>query len=172
MAVTTLFYKTSMRHYYRFCILFLLVVPFVFLSGCSRGPKVNYVEGIVTLDGTPVEGVDVAFVPVQIPAPNDLTGSLLATGYTDSNGKYQLSTTRGSAVDGGTTVGEYKVTFVKKFITFGAGGPTGNSPPQMRYDVPAVFENSDNSKILVEVVRGKNIFNFALKSDGTCEMTK
>ena len=162
-----------MSHHYRFCVLLLFVFSLVFFSACGRkGPKVNYVEGILTLDGTPVAGVDVAFIPTKTSEANDLSGTLLASGRTDSGGKYKLSTTRGSAVDAGTTVGEYKVTFVKKELIFGPGGPSGNRPPQFRYDVPHVFEEEDQSKIIVEVVKGKNVFNFALKSDGTCEVTK
>jgi hypothetical protein len=158
--------------HYRFCALLLFVFSLTFLTGCGqKGPKVNYVEGIVTLDGNSVQGVDVNFVPRQTSDSNDLTGALLSSGRTDASGKYKLSTTRGSAVDAGTTTGEYKVSFVKKKQVFGQGGP-GSGPPRWEYGVPQVFEEADKSTTFVEVVKGKNTFNFALKSDGTFEVMK
>ena len=164
-----------MYHSYRFFSL----LPFVFLlflSGCGpKGPKVHQVEGIVTLDGTPVEGANVSFVPIRASDPNDLSGPLLAGGATDAAGKYTLSTSRGSAIGGGTTMGEYNVSIVKKSMANALSGPLAPGQrfvPQFHYDVPRAFEDSTKSNISVEVVKGKNVFNFALKSDGTCEVTK
>ena len=164
-----------MNHFYRFCTLLLFVFSLAFLSGCSRGPVVNYVEGIVTLDGEPISGIDVSFVPaVEASDPNDLTAALWASGRTEADGTYKLSTTRGSAVDRGTTVGSYKVALVKKEINFSGGNPQTGSmgTPSIIYHIPAVFEDQETSGITVEVVKGRNIFNFALKKDGTFEITK
>ncbi|MFM7289887.1 MAG: carboxypeptidase-like regulatory domain-containing protein [Planctomycetia bacterium] len=74
--------------------------------GCGRaGPKVEFVEGTVNLDGEPVAGADVGFSPVA--------GGLAAYGRTDSAGKFRLTTTRGGSRLGGAPVGEYVVTVVK-----------------------------------------------------------
>ena len=162
-----------MLHYCRFFVLMLFVFVLAFLPGCGpKGPKVQYVEGVVTLDGKPVEGASVNFSPKQQSSdPNDIKGPLLAGGKTDANGKYTISTTRGSAVGGGTTEGEYIVSIVKKTL---ANAPTAPGAmvgrPQYEYGVPQVFER--DSKISVEVVKGKNKFDFALKSDGTFEVTQ
>ena len=166
-----------MSHYYRFFSLLPFVFLLLFLPGCGpKGPKVHRVEGIVTLDGKPIEGANVSFVPKQaVTNPDDLSGPLLAGGATNADGKYTLSTTRGSAIGGGTTIGEYQVSIVKKSISNPLSGPLAPGQryiPQYEYEVPRVFEDSTKSNISVEVVKGKNVFNFALKSDGTCEVTK
>lgn len=70
------------------------------VSGC--GHKMAKVEGIVTLDGEPVEGATVTFIP-------DGSG-LQASGRTGSDGVFRLSTrTTGDGVAHGT----YKVIIVK-----------------------------------------------------------
>ncbi|MCL2624057.1 MAG: hypothetical protein FWD31_10365 [Planctomycetaceae bacterium] len=164
-----------MFHYFRFFVLVPFVLALAFLPGCGKkGPKVYLVEGIVTVDGKTVEGADVSFVPKQASSsPDDLSGPLLASGKTDVNGKYTLSTTRGSVVGGGTTPGEYKITIVKKKMTNAPTAPLAAGQrhvPQYEYGVPRDFEDSNKSKIFVEVVKGKNSFNFDLKSDGTFEI--
>lgn len=175
VAVITLIIKNIMFHYYRFCALLLFTVSLTFLSGCgSKGPKVYYVEGIVTLDGIPVGGCSVNFVPKQESQDsNDLSAPLYASGDTDPHGKYKLSATRGAAVGAGTTAGEYKVSLSKRKydVPVGPDGrPTG--PPKITHIIPQVFEDDNNSRVSVEVIKGKNVFNFALKSDGTFEVTK
>ena len=114
-----------------------------------------------------------SFVPKQMGDPNDLTAPLWASGETDSSGRYRLSATRGAAVGAGTTAGEYKVSISKRHydVPVGPDGrPTG--PPRITHLIPAVFEDEDNPRIEVEVVRGRNTFNFNLNSDGTFEITK
>jgi len=144
------------------------------LAGCGqKGPDVQYVEGIVTIDGKPVEAATVNFAPLV--ESSDLSGTLLGMGRTDVHGKYTLSTNRGSIVGGGTTVGEYKVSIVKKEVTNAPTEPLlgGQSwVPKFLYHVPKVFEDARTSPLTVEIVRGKNVFHFALKSDGTFEITK
>ncbi len=44
----------------------MVLAMVVGLAGCGqKGPKVQYVEGVVTLDGNPVEGATVGFSPVE-----------------------------------------------------------------------------------------------------------
>ena len=43
-------------------------------------------------------------------------------------------------------------------------------PPQWDYGVPMAFER--DTPLAVTVVKGKNTFNFDLRSDGTFEITK
>mgnify|MGYP006435934167 CR=1 FL=1 len=55
------------------------------LVGCGpSGPPVGQVTGVVTVDGAPVEGVLVTFVP----GSNDQGSS--TDGYTDADGRYEL----------------------------------------------------------------------------------
>jgi hypothetical protein len=84
----------------------LLAVALAFVFGCGRaGPKVEFVEGAVLLDGEPVAGADVGFSPVA--------GGLVAYGRTDSTGKFRLTTSQGGKRLGGAPVGDYAVTVVK-----------------------------------------------------------
>ena len=169
------FLKIAMINHRIIASLWIVFVPASFWGCSHKGPVVHHVTGIVTLDGQPVADANVSFVPKQASSPDDLNASLLAGGATDVAGKYTLSTARGSAVGGGTTAGEYKVTIVKKKMANALNGPLAPGQrfvPQYEYEVPRAFEDSSKSNIFVEVVKGKNIFNFALKSDGTCEVTQ
>src|SRR5262245_1264000 len=67
--------------------------------GCGGGLK--SVEGLVTLDGVPVEGASVSFTPEGEGQP--------AFGVTDSNGKFVLQTINKAGANPGT----YKVTVTK-----------------------------------------------------------
>jgi hypothetical protein len=75
----------------------VLAVP-----GCGGGGKVA-VKGTVTLDGQPVEGAMVAFVPAD-PGKGEI-----AYGTTDKDGTFRLTTTK---PNDGAVPGEYKVTVV------------------------------------------------------------
>jgi len=74
----------------------------VFACGC--GGRVTTVEGTVTLDGKPVEGATVSFIPVGEKGQS-------ANGFTDATGKYSLTT--GTGKKKGALAGEYKVTVTK-----------------------------------------------------------
>jgi hypothetical protein len=129
-----------MFHYNRFFSLLTFVCLLTLLSGCGPGgPPVQYVEGIVTLDGVPVEGANVNFGPKQ--ASEESNAALVAGGITDAQGKYTISAVSGGKIGGGTTVGEYVVSVVKKTMTtpVGPSGPIGR--PEYRYDVPMAFES-------------------------------
>jgi len=60
-----------------------LIGGLLLLSGCGKDSQLQPVEGAVTLDGKPVEGATVSLLPVQ---------GLPATGLTDSQGHFTLST--------------------------------------------------------------------------------
>jgi hypothetical protein len=73
------------------------------IIGCGSGTRLGNVTGTVTLDGKPLEGVSVAFMPEQ---------GGVASGVTDASGKYELTHTDGK----GAPVGKNKVavTTIKK----------------------------------------------------------
>ena len=52
------------------------------LAGCGDGPKMAAVSGTVLVNGQPVEGAQVLFMP----------DGERAAGSTDTNGRFQLST--------------------------------------------------------------------------------
>jgi hypothetical protein len=72
--------------------------------GCGqRGPRVEFVEGVVVHDGQPVVGATVGFSPV------DGSAGLPANGVTNATGTFHLTAARGGGRSKGTAVGEYVV---------------------------------------------------------------
>jgi hypothetical protein len=78
-------------------------VALLVVVGCSRGPKHGSVSGTVTLDGKPLDVVEVVFAP----DPERKTLGSPASCYTDSNGHYTLRTSQ-SGKDG-VVVGFHRV---------------------------------------------------------------
>jgi len=147
------------------------------VSGCGRsGPVVEYVEGIVTLDGKPLEGAVVTFRPTS--------GGLTAAGTTDGAGIYKLNalTARRGA---GTMAGDYRVSVLKwKDPSEGAGPPPDPSDTakynawqrennraasrEPIYIAPKLYSDAQTSGLKVTVKKGLNSgpdFRFDLKSD-------
>ncbi len=60
------------------------------LAGCSRGPEPTYpVQGLVTLDGKPLEGGSVLFESIE---PGESGRCYTARATIDPQGRYRLST--------------------------------------------------------------------------------
>ncbi|MDR2643417.1 MAG: hypothetical protein LBC74_11560 [Planctomycetaceae bacterium] len=139
----------------------LLLCVFGYGHGCGQNNpySTNYVEGVVFVDGLPMEGVNVTFSPRQ---PQGYS----AGGVTDAAGKFKL-TTGGAPVNSGALSGEYNVTFRKvqvKETTFEesqAGKQTTET-----YLIPAKYGDVQTSEISpVTVEKGnKNSFEFHLKT--------
>ena len=92
----------------RFTTLILLLLSAAVFTGCG-GANNNpfgavYLEGMVTLDGSPVEGVGVTLIPRN--------GNFSAGGITNTYGKFTV-TTGGSGHGTGAKPGEYDVVFSK-----------------------------------------------------------
>src|SRR5688500_6533032 len=80
---------------------FVATTFLVLLAGCGpSGPAMVKDTGTVTLDGTPVDGASVMFVPVSTVKP--------AQGKTDAAGKFTLNTDP-SKPDDGALEGEYTI---------------------------------------------------------------
>jgi hypothetical protein len=84
----------------RMMLLAVVFCSLVALSGCG-GPKLVPVEGVVLLDGKPVEGATVTFISED--GKNSFSGSTDATGHFDLQ----------SGEKHGAFPGNYKVTVVK-----------------------------------------------------------
>ncbi|HET6423849.1 MAG TPA: hypothetical protein VFG20_09215 [Planctomycetaceae bacterium] len=113
------------------------------LIGCggSDRPPLGKVSGAVTIDGAPLTGVIVAFMPAE---------GRPATAVTDDRGLYRLEYTDGVP---GAKVGPATVSFFP---------PTGGSPS---HAIPAKYSNN-STEFKVEIKPGSNTFNFDLKSEG------
>lgn len=142
----------------------LVLAVTVFFAGCgkaSRGLKVEYVEGVVTYDGAPVEGAHVTFYPSG-------SGGEAAGGVTDSAGVYKLTSESGD-IDKGAIAGTYKVTvrkveskgFLNDDGTIAPGAPksptTGQYLTTVQTDLlPKPFSMISMTPLELKVEPGKN----------------
>jgi hypothetical protein len=152
----------------------MLALSMAAILGCSRGPAVHYVEGVVALDGKPVQGAVVTFTPSR--------GGLAAAGTTDAAGVYKLNAL--SARPGaGTLAGDYLVA-VRKW-EYPEPGPAPDPSDQKAYAAwqernlkaagrepvyvtPKAYGDPSTSGLKATVNKGRNTgaaFSFDLKSD-------
>jgi hypothetical protein len=96
----------------------LLLVAALALTGC--GSSLVKTEGVVTLDGQPVEGATVTFMTED--------GKQTSVGATDASGKFQLFT----ADKPGALPGSYKVTVVKTPKVAGAESMSPGNPEYLK----------------------------------------
>ena len=93
----------------RLMIVCILCVCFAALcSGCAKQIKTYSVEGTITINGKPAEKVLVTFVP-----KTDGKG-LQASGITDAQGVYKLTSQGGGKQGGGAVAADYAVTISKR----------------------------------------------------------
>ena len=132
---------TPMRICRSWKLLSLVSAACLFLTGCSQGdrPPLGSVQGKVTIDGEPLVGAMVAFMPDK---------GRPATATTDKDGTYQIQYTDGVA---GSKVGPNSVVF--------AVPPSGG----ISHPIPAKYLNISDLK--VDVQKGRNTFDFNLESD-------
>ena len=165
-------------HRPNYCLLLLgLAACAVAVAGCPADTAVvdtEYVEGVVTLDGTPVPEATVMFTPVT---PGQGLG---ATGQTDANGVYKLTaTTTGDATaeaGAGTLPGEYYVGVIKsvtetpmseeeayekgvKYVPLEPG-----QEPEVTHVVPVKYNDPKSSGIKKTVEAGSNNIPIELTS--------
>lgn len=95
------------------------ILCFSLLAGCSdsnKGPRTVPVEGVVTLDGQPIEGASVVFI--------DDGGQYPAQGRSDADGKFSLSAFEYKT---GAVPGSYKATVSRTVVeTAGDEVPAGS----------------------------------------------
>ena len=126
---------------------FLVAFPAVtILTGCTDvpadQPDLSPVTGVVTLDGSPLAGVSIAF---------ESASGQVAFGQTDENGQYEM-VYKGpwkGAVNGQNTV---RIT------------TASDAPPDPGWREPIHPIYNRRSTLTAEVVAGENTFNFALES--------
>ena len=154
--------------------LMAVVFPLLGGVGCGgrSGPKVEYVEGLVTLDGAPVAGASVGYSPV------DRAVGLPAGGKTDAEGRYRLTAVRGGKERAGTAVGDYAVSITKlEIVPPDEPQPPppawwnpslGPKPTPIRSLIPEAYGEAATSGLRVSVKPGRNTgpeFSFQLRAD-------
>jgi hypothetical protein len=145
---------------------------------------VQFVEGVVTLDGAPVEGATVGFVPSG--------AGLGAFGRTQADGRFVLTSSRGGVPGAGAMAADYIVTVQKVegdappadaagSAAAAAGtaedyekwrresaSKTAAAAAAVKYIVPQAYSDPKTSGLKVTVKQGRNTgegFRFELKSD-------
>ena len=160
----------SCRHTYT-CLPLLLVIALCSFGCGQSGTPIEYVEGVVKLDGTPLEGATVFF------SPKGASG-VGAAGRTQSDGSFTLNA-QGSKPGAGTTAGDYNVTISKvempKFVGISTDDPRYGTPEQERLQqeadnakpkiiVPEKYNNVETSPFTAKVQSGSNKFTFDISS--------
>jgi hypothetical protein len=146
------------------------------VGGCSDGgrPETAPVSGTVTYNGEAVAGANVVFIPKE-------GGSRNASGTTDSQGKYQLTTFE---ENDGAVPGAYSVTIREggtdedlsamssedPSAGYGAAmdaAASGGAPPAGEAaeegGIPAKYADPNQSGLDRTVESGKNVFDFTLE---------
>lgn len=148
------------------CLLTCLLM--VAVSGCGpNGPAVEMVEGVVLLDGEPVEGATIFFSPA--PTDGKAQGGLPAAGRTGPEGGFQLNAVSGAKSGAGTKIGEYVVTVIKQ-ESDAAPAPDPNAPPlppgdiKVRDLLPTIYKLGSTSPLRATVKQGRNSYRFELSS--------
>ncbi len=131
--------------------------------GCGSPRRVP-VTGAITLDGKPVEGASVMFVPIEHgPA---------ATGVTDAEGRYRLATIN----EEGAAPGEYRVSVVKADYkgapadkggvedvkAFKSEGAEAESRLRVEHALPKVYSDAEKSGLKATVTAQGGSFTFSL----------
>jgi hypothetical protein len=168
----------------RFMLLGCVLLFAVLVAGCGKG-KTLKTSGRVTLDGQPVEGALVRFVPVD-PAKGSL-----ASGVTGSDGRFRLTTHNPNdgalpgdyivlityeesqaAPTGGTTeVGGYRPGQIDKMFQNQMGdmkksGGTATQPDKKASKIPAVYGDPKAPSALKAKIPADGEIDLALRSQG------
>ena len=120
------------------------------LTGCSKY-KTGDVQGVITLDGQPLENATVTFSPAQGRA---------SVGQTDAEGRYRLRYTN---AENGAEYGEHRVSITSAIQGVPAEGDVGGVEGR-RELLPARYHAE--TELVAEVKPGSNTFDFALESAG------
>ncbi len=138
----------------------------VSLFGCGKDPgeALFPTTGAVTLDGQPVVGASVEFVPKGNSENGPRRGSI---GVTDDEGKYLLVYRQSR----GCPAGEFTVSIKKSSYREPTGGESEEEMQAIERDkgkpLPGVYGGLKSKLEATVSSDGENVFNFDLKSDGS-----
>jgi hypothetical protein len=144
----------------RFVVLSVVAVLAVGCSGKDPNlPELLGVNGVVTLDGQPVQDAVVCFHPIGT------TRGTEAFGRTDADGHYELKSRH---LGTGTPVGEYRVIVSKFVMPDGSPLPDDKDFDPMTANVRQVlspqYSNPENSTLKATVPQGGGTIDFPLTS--------
>jgi hypothetical protein len=130
-----------------------LAVLLAGIAGCNKGPApLSEVSGTVTMDGKPLAGCLVRFIPVADKSDNQ---QVTSSGVADASGNYTLE-----AADGrkGAVVGKHKV--VVTWPRQDRDKPPPATPPPA---IPPQYEQLLQTPIEKDVVAGSNTIPIEVK---------
>jgi hypothetical protein len=148
--------------YVQITLLCITILITTLLTGCGTNSVIptEPVTGIVTLDGQPLEGASITFVPKSSGTP--------AYARSREGGYYVIQTLQG-APDKGTTIGEYAVVVTKSEAV--PSGETkknsyGEDIPEMisKALLPEVYSSSKTTPLTFTVKSGVNKYDIVLQS--------
>lgn len=139
-------------------VLFLLLASLLLIAGCSRGPQLGEVEGVIRVNGKPIEKIHIEFWP-EASAPRSM-------GLTDAEGRYTLMTDDGKRK--GAVVGGHKVILrdvgiwnTAKYRGRDAENVDLNEGRKSR--IPVHYADIKHTNLRKEVSPGKNQIDFDIK---------
>ena len=127
--------------------------------GCGAGTseKLVSVTGTVMLDGAPLDGATVAFIPAKSKQPQP------SWGYSDAAGNYQLKTPEGKT---GISLGEYRIVVSKLVQKDGSPIPKGSQTAAADGLELVPFPHSDprQTKNVAIVTKNGEVFDVEMTS--------
>jgi len=147
---------------------FLLVVPLFLGCGNSRLPGLVPAAGVITLNGEPIEGVTISFVPLSTSGD-----ARTATAVSGTGGKFAMSTLD---PNDGILPGNYRVSVSKKT---GIGGDTSafsneravvQDSRQTINHLPAKYSSGSATDLSVSIPP-KGDKNIEIKLEGEVDLT-
>lgn len=146
----------------RYGLIGVFVAAVVGLSGCGEGVTQSDtaipVAGTITLDGKPLEGAGVTFIPLAADQGQGGVGS------TDAEGKYEVTHFRTGK---GLEPGEYRVAISKLVMQDGSPIPAGTSSAaelDTKNLLPAKFSDPNSTTLKANVTSDGKPIDFALTS--------
>lgn len=121
-------------------------------------PELVPVGGTVIMDGKALSGTSVSFVP------DGSTRGSGANGYTDQNGKYELSSPH---LGPGAPAGDYRVVLRKLVMPDGSDFPADSEVAPMdspaRQVLPARYSDDNRTELTATVPEGGGTIDFPLQ---------
>ncbi len=135
--------------------------------GCSA-PEFASVDGVVTLDGSPLVDVEVQFIP----EPGQVFEAPPASGYTNADGRYSIQSTHTF----GVLVGRHRVCINDAMVMSGkgpqvdleSGEATAGTLPQMapRVRVPLTYSDANRTPFKnLEIKQGAQTVDFSMTTN-------
>lgn len=128
--------------------------------GCGGSPyeKLLPAGGTITLDGDPLAGATVAFIPAKSNQPQP------SYGYTDETGKYELKTPEGYL---GISPGEYRIVISRILTQDGDPIPPGSQTggAEGNESIPSPHSDPRGTKNIAVVTEDATEFDVQIVSD-------